>query len=143
VHLAAWLHELVILSGGNAQESGEVAIARLEEHVGGGFVFTKNALPVVPASAAVPRTTSLEGKAPTPPTTGPKSKLVVLWDTLAERPSWQKVFGGVKGWFKVQCIDWYEIANLMDRINVGDEILGDEDEEREDGVVTRAPPAEE
>jgi hypothetical protein len=96
MHLAAWLHELVILSGGNAQESGAVAIARLEGHVGGGFVFAKDAVPAVPASTAVPRATHSEGIVPTPSTTGPKPKLAVVWDALTERPSWQKVFG-VKG----------------------------------------------
>ncbi|KAI0257113.1 hypothetical protein BJV78DRAFT_1160327 [Lactifluus subvellereus] len=92
IHLTAWLHELVILSGGNTQDSGAVAIARLEEHVGGGFAFTKDAVPAVPA-ASVPRTTSSEGTAPAPPL---EPKLAVLWDALAGRPSWQKVFD-VKG----------------------------------------------
>jgi hypothetical protein len=95
-HLAAWLHELIILSGGNAQESGAVAIARLEEHIGAGFAFAKDAVPVVPALAAVPRTTSSDGTTSAPPTTGPKPKLAVIWDALTERPSLQTVFG-VKG----------------------------------------------
>jgi hypothetical protein len=96
MHLAAWLHELVILSGGNAQESGGVAIARLEGHVGGGFAFVKDAVSV-PASTAMPRATNLEEIAPTPSTTGAKPKLAVVWDALAERPSWKKVFGVKKG----------------------------------------------
>jgi len=87
VHLAAWLHELVILSGGSARDSGTEAIARLEEHVGGGFTFTKD----VPESA--PRTTGLDGPVPTSTAEGRKPKLVVLWDALASRPSWKRVFG--------------------------------------------------
>jgi len=87
VHLAAWLHELVILSGGSARDSGTEAIARLEEHVGGGFTFTKD----VPESA--PRTTGLVGPVPTSTAEGRKPKLVVLWDALASRPSWKRVFG--------------------------------------------------
>lgn len=90
------MHELVLLSGGNAQDSGAVAVARLEEHVGGGFAFAKDAVPAVPASASMPRTTSSQGTAPAPPKTAPESKLALLWDALAVRPSWQKVFG-VKG----------------------------------------------
>jgi hypothetical protein len=73
-----------------------VAIARLEGHVGGGFAFAKDAVIAVSASTAVPRATNLEGNAPSPSTRGPKPKLAVVWDALAERPSWQKVFG-VKG----------------------------------------------
>ncbi|KAI9509084.1 hypothetical protein F5148DRAFT_1190243 [Russula earlei] len=90
VHLAAWLHELVILTGGSARDNGTVAIARLEEHVGGGFAFTKD-VPSLPASASP--TTSSEGPPPAPAATGPRPKLAVLWDALASRPSWQKVFG--------------------------------------------------
>jgi hypothetical protein len=83
VHLAAWLHELVILSGGSARDSGTMAMARLEEHVGGGFAFAKDV--VLPLS--------LDGSGPAPTTTAAKAKLAVVWDALASRPSWQKVFG--------------------------------------------------
>jgi hypothetical protein len=86
VHLVAWLHELVILSGGSVRDDGTAAIARLEEHVGGGFSLPKD---VVPASA---RTTSFDGSEPVPTTTAPKPKLVVLWDAFAARTSWQRVF---------------------------------------------------
>jgi len=89
VHLAAWLHELVILSGGSARDSGTEAIARLEEHVGGGFTFAK--LEEVPASA--PRVTGLDGPVPASTTSGRKPKLAVLWDALASRSSWKGVFG--------------------------------------------------
>jgi len=87
VHLAAWLHELVILSGGSAQDSGTAAIARLEEHVGGGFAFAKDVVLPLPG-------VSLDGSGPAPTTTtAAKAKLAVVWDALASRPSWQKVFG--------------------------------------------------
>jgi hypothetical protein len=86
VHLAAWLHELVVLSGGSARDSGSVAMARLEEHVGGGFAFAKDvALPLPGAS--------LDGSELAPTATAAKAKLAVVWDALASRPSWQKVFG--------------------------------------------------
>jgi hypothetical protein len=86
VHLAAWLHELVTLSGGSAQDSGAAAMARLEEHVGGGFAFAKDV--VIPLPGA-----TTDGSVPAPTTTAAKAKLAVLWDALASRPSWQKVFG--------------------------------------------------
>jgi len=73
VHLAAWLHELVILSGGSTRDSGAEAMARLEKHVGGGFTFAKDAAPST--------------------TTVGEGKLAVVWETLASRPSWRKVFG--------------------------------------------------
>ncbi|KAH9046249.1 hypothetical protein EDB84DRAFT_1466864 [Lactarius hengduanensis] len=89
VHLAAWLHELVTLSGGDTRDNGIAAISRLEAHVGGGFTLAKDAVTAVPATA--PRSSS---NPVTPATaTEPKPKLAVLWDTLTERPSWQKVFG--------------------------------------------------
>jgi hypothetical protein len=87
VHLAAWLHELVVLSGGSARDSGAVAMARLEEHVGGGFAFAKDVVLPLPG-------TSLDGSGLAPSTTtAAKAKLAVVWDALASRPSWQKVFG--------------------------------------------------
>lgn len=86
MHLAGWLHELVILSGGSGRDSGTVATARIEEHVGGGFAFAKDV--VIPLPAA-----GLDGSGPGPTTTVTRAKLAVLWDALASRPSWQKVFG--------------------------------------------------
>jgi len=91
VHLAAWLHELVTLSGGNARDNGIAAISRLEEHIGGGFALAKEAA-VPAAGTAAPRSSS-NPMASATATEPPKSKLAVLWDALAERPSWQKVFG--------------------------------------------------
>jgi hypothetical protein len=90
LHLAAWLRELIILSGGSIRDSGTVAIARLEERVGGGFALAKDVAPPQPASAS--RTMDPDGPAPASTATAPKSKLAVLWDTLAARSSWQKVF---------------------------------------------------
>ncbi len=86
MHLAAWLHGLVILSGGSARDSGAVAMARLEEHVGGGFAFAKDVVLPLPGP-------SLDGSGPAPTTTAAKAKLAVVWDALASRPSWRKVFG--------------------------------------------------
>jgi hypothetical protein len=88
MHLAAWLHELVILCGGSVRDDGTAAISRLEEHVGGGFSLPKD---VVPAFA--PRTTSSNGSEPVPTTTALKPKLAVWWDAFAARSSWQRVFG--------------------------------------------------
>lgn len=85
MHLAAWLHELVVLSGGSARDSGTVAIARIEEHVGGGFAFAKDVVLPLPG-------TGLDGAGAVPTTTAAKAKLAVVWDALASRPSWQNVF---------------------------------------------------
>jgi hypothetical protein len=63
-----------------------MAMARLEEHVGGGFAFAKDV--VLPLAGA-----SLDGAGVAPTTTAAKAKLAVVWDALASRPSWQKVFG--------------------------------------------------
>ena len=92
VHLAAWLHELVTLSGGDARNNGIEVISRLEEHVGGGFALAKDAVPAVPTTPRPSSNAATSATATEPSTT----KLAVLWDALAERPCWQKVFG-VKG----------------------------------------------
>jgi len=76
----------VVLSGGSARDSGTVAMARLEEHVGGGFAFAKDVVLPLPGA-------SLDGPGgPAPTATAAKAKLAVVWDALASRPSWQKVF---------------------------------------------------
>jgi glutathione S-transferase len=91
VHLGAWLHELVTLSGGDARGNGIAAISRLEEYIGGGFALAKeDAVPAVSAAAPRPSSNPVTSAKGTEP---PKSKLAVLWDALTERPSWQKVFG--------------------------------------------------
>ncbi|KAI0052869.1 hypothetical protein FA95DRAFT_1482636 [Auriscalpium vulgare] len=87
VHLAAWLAWLVELSGGSTQDSGAVAIAKLEEHVGGGFALPKDT--VAPGA----RATGSEAATPTQAATAPAAKLAVIWDTVKERPSWQKILG--------------------------------------------------
>ena len=86
MHLAAWLHELVILSGGSARDSGAVAMARVEEHVGGGFSFAKDVVLPLPGM-------TVDGSGPAPTATAAKAKLAVVWDALASRPSWQRAFG--------------------------------------------------
>jgi hypothetical protein len=58
-------------------------MARLEEHVGGGFAFAKEVVLPLPG-------VSLDGA---PTTTAATAKLAVVWDALGSRPSWQKVFG--------------------------------------------------
>lgn len=90
VHVAAWLHELVTLSGGDARDKGIDAISKLEEHVGGGFALAKGAVPAAPAT---PRPSSNPITSGTATETATAAKLAVLWDVLSERPSWQKVFG--------------------------------------------------
>lgn len=91
MHLAAWLHELVTLSGGDAQGNGISAISSLEEHIGGGFALPKEeAIPAVAAAAPRPSSNPMISATGTEL---PKSKLAVFWDALTERSSWQKVFG--------------------------------------------------
>lgn len=61
-------------------------MARVEEHVGGGFLFAKDVALPLPGMA-------LDGSGPAPTATAAKAKLAVVWDALGSRPCWQKVFG--------------------------------------------------
>ncbi|KAG2159837.1 uncharacterized protein EDB93DRAFT_1244612 [Suillus bovinus] len=46
IHLSAWLSHLVRLAGGSPYDNGDVAIKRVEKHIGsGGFVFPEDFLP--------------------------------------------------------------------------------------------------
>jgi hypothetical protein len=84
VHLGPWLARVAALSGAQASDSGGVAIAKIEAHVGGGFSL--------PRDFAVPeaqRTPTAGTDATAPPK---QAKLAAFWDTFRERPSWQKVY---------------------------------------------------
>ncbi|KAI0001591.1 hypothetical protein BJV77DRAFT_968756 [Russula vinacea] len=85
VHLAGWLHELVILSGGSGRDSGTVATARIEEHVGGGLHLQKMSCSAASCGLGRIWTWTYHD--------GDESEAGGLWDALASRPSWQKVFG--------------------------------------------------
>jgi len=87
VHAAAWLTWVVHLSGGSVEDSGCVAIEKLQEHVGDGFSLPKDTSPLVITDALEVSDTTV----PIPST--PQVKLSIFWDALKIRPSWNKIYG--------------------------------------------------
>ncbi|KZT30562.1 hypothetical protein NEOLEDRAFT_1185967 [Neolentinus lepideus HHB14362 ss-1] len=81
LHLAAWLARLVNLAGGDTNCEGDVAIGKLEKHVGNGFALPKDLQWTPPQ-----RDNSSEVKPVV------QSKLAAFWDAVRERPSWKKVY---------------------------------------------------
>ncbi|KAG1769202.1 hypothetical protein EDD22DRAFT_997199 [Suillus occidentalis] len=79
IHLSAWLSHLVRLAGGSPSDDGDIAIKRVEKHIGNGFVFPKDFL----SSAFSPFT---EEKAVA------RSKLAAFWDAMKSRSSWNKIY---------------------------------------------------
>jgi hypothetical protein len=79
IHLSAWLSHLVKLAGGSPSDDGDIAIKRVEKHIGNEFVFPKDFL----SSAFSPFT---EEKAVA------RSKLAAFWDAMKSRYSWNKVY---------------------------------------------------
>lgn len=79
IHLSAWLSHLVKLAGGSPSDDGDIAIKRVEKHIGNEFVFPKDFL----SSAFSPFT---EEKAVA------RSKLAAFWDAMKSRSSWNKVY---------------------------------------------------
>lgn len=79
IHLSAWLSHLVRLAGGSPSDDGDVAIKRVEKHIGNGFVFPEDFL----SPAFSPFT---EEKAVA------RSKLAAFWDAMKSRSSWKKVY---------------------------------------------------
>ncbi|KAG6825313.1 hypothetical protein H0H92_004085, partial [Tricholoma furcatifolium] len=69
LHLASWLARVVRLSGGLFEDNGATAIAKLEAHIGGGFILEKNC--------------EVEGVK--------QNKLVGFWDAMRGRESWKAV----------------------------------------------------
>jgi hypothetical protein len=59
-----------MLAGGTAEDDGNAAVAKLETHIGNGFVLPKD----IQADSQ-------------------QSKLGAFWDAVKERPSWKKVYG--------------------------------------------------
>lgn len=80
IHLSAWLSHLVKLAGGSPSDDGDIAIKRVEKHIGNEFVFPKDFLS---SSAFSPFT---EEKAVA------RSKLAAFWDAMKSRSSWNKVY---------------------------------------------------
>lgn len=75
IHLSAWLSHLVKLAGGSPSDDGDIAIKRVEKHIGNEFVFPKDFLS---SSAFSPFT---EEKAVA------RSKLAAFWDAMKSRSS--------------------------------------------------------
>jgi hypothetical protein len=85
MHLGPWLARVALLSGAQYADSGAVAIAKIEARVGSGF--------------SLPREITATGETQRTPTAGievaepaKQAKLAAFWDTIRERPSWQKVY---------------------------------------------------
>ncbi|TFK57100.1 hypothetical protein OE88DRAFT_1670814 [Heliocybe sulcata] len=81
LHLGAWLARLVTLAGGDISDKGDVAIGKLEKHIGNGFALPKD-FQWTPAR----RDDTSEVKPVV------QSKLAAFWDAVRERPSWKKVY---------------------------------------------------
>lgn len=79
IHLSAWLFHLVRLAGGSPSDDGDVAIKRVENRIGNGFVFPEDFL-----SAAFSPFTEEKAVA--------RSKLAAFWDAMKSRSSWKKVY---------------------------------------------------
>ncbi|KAG1749965.1 uncharacterized protein EDB91DRAFT_1235415 [Suillus paluster] len=79
IHLSAWLSHLVRLAGGSPSDDGDVAIKKVEKHIGNGFVFPEDFL----SSAFSPFT---EEKPVA------RSKLAAFWDAMKTRSSWKRVY---------------------------------------------------
>jgi hypothetical protein len=67
------------LAGGTAEDDGNTVVAKLETHIGNGFVLPKDF-----QATDAQRTDSQQGY---------QSKLSAFWDAVKERPSWKKVYG--------------------------------------------------
>ncbi|KAH7916450.1 hypothetical protein BJ138DRAFT_1075366 [Hygrophoropsis aurantiaca] len=81
LHLSAWLTHIVKLSGGSIKDNGDLAMKKLEQHIGNGFVIPEDFLSVViPAVNTTAEKPAL------------RSRLAAFWDAMKERPSWQKVY---------------------------------------------------
>ena len=79
LHLAGWLTRVVKLAGGSATDDGSAVAKRLEEYIGGGFVFKKDF-----ATEQARRENAKTEK---------QTKIGAFWNALRERPSWKKVYG--------------------------------------------------
>lgn len=64
------------MAGGTAEDDGHAAVAKLETHIGNGFVLAKD------FQATDAQRIDCQ-----------QSKLCVFWDAVKERPSWKKVYG--------------------------------------------------
>ncbi|KIK96267.1 hypothetical protein PAXRUDRAFT_138839 [Paxillus rubicundulus Ve08.2h10] len=79
IHLCVWLVHVVRLSGGSSNDSGDVAIKKVEQYINTSFVLPQDFL-----STPVPGLTKDQ--------TMLRSRLAVFWDAMRGRPSWENVF---------------------------------------------------
>lgn len=71
-----------MLSGGKITDEGDVAITKVENHIGSEFHFARDF--AAPAAGGAPRQ---DGGRPVY-----QSKLAAFWDAMKERSSFQKVY---------------------------------------------------
>jgi len=88
LHLGVYIARLVHLSGGDASNAGDEAVAKLEAKIGG-QEFAKEFLVLAVDSEKQATPTGGTGLADT---ARKQSKLAAFWDAMKERPSWQKVY---------------------------------------------------
>ncbi|KIJ21778.1 hypothetical protein PAXINDRAFT_165173 [Paxillus involutus ATCC 200175] len=79
IHLCVWLVHVVRLSGGSGNDSGDVAIKKVEQHINTSFVLPQD-FPSTPVSGLTKDKAMLQ------------SRLAVFWDAMRGRSSWEKVF---------------------------------------------------
>lgn len=86
LHLAAWLARVAKLSGATAEDDGNTATAKIENHIGHGFGLPKD-VSIVEAR----RRAGLPPVNVQPHET--QNRFAAFWDAVKERPSWKKVYG--------------------------------------------------
>jgi hypothetical protein len=77
LHLAAWLAQVVALSGGQVDDEGDVAIAKIESRIGPDFHFVRGFATFSAAGGGHPAY---------------QSNLAVFWDAMRERSSFKNVY---------------------------------------------------
>jgi glutathione S-transferase len=85
VQLGPWLARIAALSGADVNDTGSVALAKIEARVGSGFVLPRD----FEGMPETQRTPTVGSEAPH---LTKQAKLAAFWDAMRERPSWQKVY---------------------------------------------------
>ncbi|KAF9229256.1 hypothetical protein BS17DRAFT_743116 [Gyrodon lividus] len=81
IHLCVWLVHIVKLSGGSGNDSGDVAIKKVERHINTSFVLPEDSLSTPPSALALAKDKGVL-----------RSRLAVFWDAMRGRASWENVF---------------------------------------------------